>query len=162
VADVGGVTQPSTGRTSSAGTDLTYRPRPHSWSSTYDTDARHSPSGQRTQASCMAGTQRPSWRTSTGRGSSKRRVRGSVTPATVGRSTADTGGPTLTGVTSINRLAAVQTAAYWLCPSDPLRDLVRALYGDEDPAVVRARSLLAVLGEPPPIPVRAPNASRRA
>lgn len=78
------VTTQPTGRTSSAGTDVTYRPLPQSCSSTYDTDAYQSPSGHRTQPSCIAGTHSPSWSTSTGRGSSKRRIRSSVTTSTVG------------------------------------------------------------------------------
>lgn len=74
----------STSRTQSAGTLFTYLPRPHSCSSTYETLAYQSPSGQRTQPSCVATTQRPSCSTSMARGSSNLRTL-SDTPATVGR-----------------------------------------------------------------------------
>ncbi len=70
-------------RTSSAGTERRYLPRPQSWSTTYDTDAIHSPSGHLTQASCRAGTHAPSCQTSTGRGGSMRRT-SSDTGTTVG------------------------------------------------------------------------------
>lgn len=70
-------------RTSSAGTLRMYRPRPQSWPTVNDTDARHSPSGHRTQPSCQPGTQFPSWNTSTARGSGKR-LTSSDTTTTVG------------------------------------------------------------------------------
>lgn len=62
----------STGRTSSAGSDLMYRPRPHSWSTTNVTDARHSPSGHRTHPSIEPDTQAPSCKTRTCRAGSIR------------------------------------------------------------------------------------------
>ena len=71
-------------RTSSPGTDFTYRPRPQSWSTVNVTDAHHSPvSGHLTQPSCQAGTHSPACRTSTCRGSSKRRT-SSDTTSTLG------------------------------------------------------------------------------
>jgi hypothetical protein len=70
-------------RTQSLGTERKYRPRPQSCATTYETDARHSPSGHRTQASCQAGTQFPSCSTSTARGSGKR-LTSSPTTQTVG------------------------------------------------------------------------------
>lgn len=74
----------SAGRTSSAGTDRTYRPSPQSCSTEYVTDARQDPSsGRRTQPCCMASTHRPSCSTSTLRGGSIR-LSSSATPATVG------------------------------------------------------------------------------
>jgi len=71
-------------RTSSAGTLLMYRPRPQSWSVEYETLAYHSPDGHLIQASCTAGTQRPSCHTSTARGGSMRRMRSLSTRTTVG------------------------------------------------------------------------------
>ena len=73
----------STGRTSSAGSDRMYRPRPHSCSVVYVTEARQ-PSSQRTQPSIQPGTQRPSCSTSTARGGSILRMRSLSTRTTVG------------------------------------------------------------------------------
>lgn len=77
---------PYTGRTYSAGSDRMCLPLPHGWSTTYTTDAIHSPrSGHHDQPSSVAGRQAPSCHTSTGRGGSKRRMRSlSGTRPTVG------------------------------------------------------------------------------
>lgn len=84
VADVEAWAAQVTGRTNSSGSDLMYRPLPHSCSTVQLTDARQ-PSSHRTQPSIQPSTQAPSCQTSTRRGSSKRRTRGdSVTDPTVG------------------------------------------------------------------------------